>query len=1002
MEEEEQQCTNEEGEVAPNEDAPDEGETRLIIDEGNLQLEDKSEDPISKRKCRFSRLRQSGQEIANLYPCPDCGITFRRKAKLEAHLLTHKAKDEFECENCKQKFLREDVLFSHVCSGLSNNYKCSECDELFRLKRDLLVHQQSHKQTSSDEPPDEKDSSVEFDFSTFVASFVKWPVSCIQCEEELVDLKHYNAHMAAHKKGEPSYYCLMCKTNFSCKNDYLLHKDICHIEGIFECSFCWKRFHTEKRLRDHLDSHSGEGVCCDSCGLRFVDKDKLLSHMKVHSSTSTSIFVCAKCKKIFRCNSSLKNHSCAPENKEKKLYTFDDNTMKMNEQCQDSMSTIEDSESEDAELCEVLTDSYLCKTCGDSFQQREDLISHLEIHFQCVECKKYFKSQMDLDMHKFLLGDEKLFSCCLCDAVVHGKKELEGHISFHLKTEDDLLDDLEWEDNNENLQNITQSSDTNEPMYHNSCERSQLSAKIHKVILAGRNTLKCVSCGKFVYSHHNLSANIETSTPAGNTDEYVYISRLGSPKMKPRHTEETCCTCHRSSGIVLGALSEQNINQSISSNESGDKEAFKIFATTQMPTHWHTHKNVVNDSIDTKSKSVLNQVAKNISAILDTNTKYDTSTKFDEAIKSRREDCKLLLNSVSSTELLEKNLSSLSASSIGGASPAIKSNNSPSEHLKASLTNEEVEYKKEITSPKTLGIKVIKLDSSKVNSESSKIGTKLLSNCNLGKGDIPPPVKIFVRTSGLLSAPGKNGGKELGSASKLPGTNEYTKSSVNNRISFRKILPKVRASKEEEDLSPKRKGRGQGSQDSSSLFTKKIKVEVPLKKLPPSKYTGVDITEIVPSLLSTNGVKTKFEKITLENKSHSVAFEKRRTGGQQSLYNSGITELVVDDSKRKSNTFDKAEPIVLMKDRNKRSSKRTTYKKQEHQGNNMKRRDSTTLDANGSDSVPLLEPNMTVKVEKLSYDSEEYDDDSLDFSGIKKEFLACDALIKEEWDIVEF
>lgn len=989
--EEEQQCADGEREVAAqSEDKLDEEETCLIIDEGSLPAEEKTEKSKSEKKSKFSKseLKKGGQEIAHLYPCPDCDMIFRRKAKLEAHMLMHK--DEFECENCKQKFRKEDELFSHVCSGLSNSYKCPVCEEVFRLKRDLLIHQQNHKQISPSEPPYEKNHTEELDFSSFVASYVKWPVTCAQCGEELVNLKHYNAHMAAHKKGEPSYYCLMCKTNFSCKNDYLLHKDLCHIEGIFECSFCYKRFHTEKRLKDHLESHSEEGVCCDSCGLKFVDKEKLSSHMKVHS-TSTSIFVCAKCKKIFICNSSLKNHNCAPENGEKKLYTFADRTKRMNEQrqdltrCQDSLSAIEDSDSEDTDLCEVLTQSHLCKVCGDTFQQREDLISHLEVHFQCTQCKKYFQSQSDLDMHKFLLADEKLYSCCLCEAVVHGKKELEGHISFHLTTEDDLLDDIEWEDNNVNLRNVTLSSDANESLY---ClhERAQVRAKIHKVTPAGRNALKCLSCGKFVFSHHNLSSQLESSTPTGDTDEeYVYISRLLSPKIKPRQSEETYCSCQHSSGMGLAALCEQNISNSFSSGEC-DQEALKIFTASQKTTHLHTLKNIVNETVDTRSKSSLNQVGKNSSVVLDANGKKDIYGKCDEGSKSEREECKILMNFVNSTELLEKSSSSSSASN--STATLVKKD---CDSLFENSTNGDLENKKELGPSKKLGIRVIKLDSSKVDSGSSRIKTKVLVNSNSGE-DIPPPapVKIFVTTSGMLSVSSKNEEKELRTVSESPAIHKKL-SPVNSKTSFRKILPKVNiVPKENLVLSSKRKGSGHDSQSSISSPQKKIKVEFPV--MSPSKHSDVNIVELVSSKLNTNAEKvSEYEKISLENKSLNAVI----ISGQQSLHNSGVTELVVGNSKRKAKNFDKVEPVVLNKSTI--SFKRTHSKKQEHQGKNK------TLNANSSDSCHPPDPNMVFKTEKLSYDSEENEeDDSLDFSGIKKEFLGCDAFIKEEWDIVDF
>lgn len=1000
---EEQQCTNGNGETAPHDDARDEDEARLIIDEENLPSEDKDKDCKPERKTRSSKskFRKEVQEIASAYPCPDCGKTFRRKAKLEAHFLTHKSKDELECENCKRKFRKVDTLFNHVCSGFGNNYKCSECSEWFRLKRDLVVHQQNHKQALSDELPDEKNPSEELeDFSSFVTSFVKWPVTCTQCGVELVNLHHYSAHMATHKKGERSFFCLMCKTNFSSKDDYLLHKSLCHIEGIFECSFCSKKFHTEKRLSDHLESHNGEGVGCDICRLRFVNKEKLSLHMRAHS---TSIFVCAKCKKIFRCNSSLKNHTCAPESYEKKLYTFDDSTQKvMNEQFQDSVSTIEDSDSEDAELCEDSSDSHLCKVCGESFQRKEDLISHLTVHFQCVKCKMYFKSQSDLDMHKFLLADEKLYSCCLCEALVHGKQELESHISAHLTTEDDLLDALEWEDNTEILQNIN--LDPSEPLHSTSFERSLSALKIHKVTPAGKNAIKCSACGKLVFSHHNLSSQIESSTPAGDSDEYVYISRLGSPKIKLKQTEETYCSCHHSLGTV-GALSEQSARQSTSLSEYGDQETLKILTASQIPTHLLTMKHKGNEPIDTKSKAVLNQVIKNNSVVLFTSAKKDNTP---EASKSEREDCKVLRNSINSTEMMEKSLSGSIASSIADVSSKKDSNNL-SDNLKAGMTNVDLEAKKEVFSPQKAGIKVIKLDSSKVNSASLKSNKKeLLVSGTSGKdGLLPAPVRIFVTTSGLLSVPTDNEEKIV-TEDHADHTNKRSPF-VQRKLGlgFRKILPKVNIVSQDLLMSsPKRKEGGFSSQISTSLPPKKIKTEAPVKYLQLNKFADLNKVELITSKANVNVRKmSDCEKVTFESKSLDATNEKNKNAGQQSVSSLGtVTDPGGGNPVRKAKIFDKAEPVLLAKDKSISLSNRITHlKKKDYQGKSRKRRDTSTLNSGGSDSCYLPEMNMMLKVEKPSSDSEENDEDnSLDFSGIKKEFLASDVFIKEEWDIVDF
>uniref|UniRef100_A0A0N7ZBX0 C2H2-type domain-containing protein n=1 Tax=Scylla olivacea TaxID=85551 RepID=A0A0N7ZBX0_SCYOL len=992
---EEHQLMNRNSGVALCEDMFDEDETPLIIDEGCLPQEDNHEKLTGGQASKLIKLkaRKVMQETTNTYPCLECGKKFRRKVKLQAHLLTHKSKEEMECENCGKKFRKVELLFDHVCSGIGNSYKCSDCDEWFRLKRDLTVHQQKHKKVStSDGVLDEKDTSEDLDFSSFVASFVKWPISCTHCRVELANLENYNVHMAAHKEGQPCV-CAVCKMKFSCRDDYLLHKDLCHIEGIFECTRCSKRFHTEKKLGEHLETHCGEGTCCDTCGLSFMSKDKLASHMKVHK---VNVFVCGKCKIIFKCNSSFKNHTCSiQDSSEKKFYTFGDTPKKkVNEQCLSSVSADDESDSEDPDLCQVVSESHLCKVCGDSFKQKDDLKLHLTNHFQCIECKKYFKNQTDLDMHAFLLAEEKVYSCCLCEAIVHGKKELEYHLSQHLASDDVPVDDLEWDDNTEGVQNVIPSLDATESTQPTLLESSVGNVKMHKVVPAGNNALKCSSCGKFVLLHHSLSAHIEPNTPVTDSDEeYVYISRLGSPQNKNKQKEETYCTCYHR--LDFG-LSEQSPSKSL--NEYECQEVQNLINASQISTHLPPPKSA-HESVDSKSESFLSEVTEDNSMVqMDvSNDKEGNSDKpddFDEMLKPETESsCKASMNS---NQLLNGDSMNSSASNISEHVVKINGKNR-SDNSKVSL------YNKEVSSPKRSGIKVIKVDKN-VEPLPQKANVKeVVLNSNTGSGNmlIGKPMRIVVST-GLFGASGLN-------LAPLPvlNSNDVKKSASSLKNSgTKRSQPEMSLVNQEELILHSLTGDdiSKSFPETSVSMPKKIKQEKSIKKLPPSKHK--DKTEFIASQSKGNSLKVSIsKKLITSSKPQKVKAEKRKNVNQQVLNPSNVTEMKEAKHARKPKDLSKEDPVLRASGKRERPSKRRPPFRKREQGKHKTRSDASMPNTNGSDPCYVPESNMIFKVEQLAYESDEDEDEeeSLDFSGIKKEFLASDVFIKEEeWDIVDF
>ncbi|XP_029443190.1 oocyte zinc finger protein XlCOF6.1-like isoform X1 [Rhinatrema bivittatum] len=81
--------------------------------------------------------------------------------------------------------------------------------------------------------------------------------------------------------------------------------------------------------------------------------------------------------------------------------------------------------------------SFLCDTCGKSFENKSCLISHQESHtgersFSCSECGKYFTRKQYLRKHEKIHTREKPYPCSECGKSFTRKDSVIEHQKFHM------------------------------------------------------------------------------------------------------------------------------------------------------------------------------------------------------------------------------------------------------------------------------------------------------------------------------------------------------------------------------------------------------------------------------------------------------------------------------------------------------------------------------------------------------------------------------------------
>ena len=210
--------------------------------------------------------------------CQICGSNFKRKQHLVTHMKTHFTEkrgpngtnEVYNCQACDEKFnlkmeLKAHCSAAHPCNPSDEVVRCKTCDKKLNLTHSIYLHGLRHC------------GDREF--------------KCNQCNQLFKRKAHLLRHQADRHPAEPrerkkrttpaeALVCMLCKRSFKYKASLIKHMSQQH--GIFpkedgeiyikkgikkphQCQYCQKRFRAKNNLAKHIaNKHGNEDGAVDS------------------------------------------------------------------------------------------------------------------------------------------------------------------------------------------------------------------------------------------------------------------------------------------------------------------------------------------------------------------------------------------------------------------------------------------------------------------------------------------------------------------------------------------------------------------------------------------------------------------------------------------------------------------------------------------------------------------------------------------------------------------
>ncbi|KAJ6640192.1 Zinc finger protein, partial [Pseudolycoriella hygida] len=230
-------------------------------------------------------------------------------------------------------------------------------------------------------------------------------------------------------KAKQLFNCPLCKSSFSTKKSYNIHKKSHSNDGTYNCATCQQSFDDIDKLSTHMRRHDGkadesEKYQCNICQTRFNDLNDLKSHVGLHFDLETR-YKCSICENSF--------FNIDHQLKHTKIVHGDALNVTFNCYiCGGLLHSIDEFVEHDLQH---KNESLKCSECSETFSSLASLNLHKKSHsiprtqsYVCQKCNLRFSRSEDLHNHVRVHDGKSIYCCALCERMFAHSKNFTNHI----------------------------------------------------------------------------------------------------------------------------------------------------------------------------------------------------------------------------------------------------------------------------------------------------------------------------------------------------------------------------------------------------------------------------------------------------------------------------------------------------------------------------------------------------------------------------------------------
>ncbi|KAK9537905.1 hypothetical protein VZT92_005480 [Zoarces viviparus] len=333
------------------------------------------------------------------HACTHCEARFSSEVALRNHCKrAHQLQVRFSCKQCDYSCGSEASLKTHKESK-HPQVKCNTCQESFKTKEGLEIHQRTH-----------------------LAHL------CQLCPFGTKTRQLLAQHLLSeHEEGSPEdkpFKCSSCQ--FACRHQLVLEQHFRSHGGkrLYKCTDCEYSTRNKQKITWHIRIHTGEKpYSCDQCSYTCTDPSRLKLHMRVHQEEKK--YLCPDCGYKCKWATQLKYHMT--KHTGDKPFACDECDYRTNRA--DALRA-----HRDTQHCDLRP--YVCEKCGKAFKTSFILKTHQRQHsddrpYSCGLCHKAFRWPAGLRHHYLSHTKQQPFCCRHCSYRAKQKFQVVKHLRRH-------------------------------------------------------------------------------------------------------------------------------------------------------------------------------------------------------------------------------------------------------------------------------------------------------------------------------------------------------------------------------------------------------------------------------------------------------------------------------------------------------------------------------------------------------------------------------------------